>query len=769
MAHAHRIATLALGTALTALVAAPAFSQAQTQDPEAAAAAATSWPGTPESAGDEIIVTARRVAESLQQVPAAVSAFDQRALERIQATDTTGLQGAVPNLNIVQGRGSSNATNIYIRGIGQPDALQTFDPAVGFYVDDVYYSRIRGTQIDLLDLERVEVLRGPQGTLYGKNTIGGAFKVVTRKPDQDFRAMGTLALGSYDQVELRAGASGPVTDTLAAGFSILRATRDGFVTDPVLDREYNDRDTLAGRVALAFTPSPGFRLDLSADYARDDASLNVGQPLNSLTDLFYATVILPLPTNPDSYDFTGRTTPSLPNSTQLRHWGVTGIATLDLAPALTLKSISAYRALRTVDYIDIDATELEVGDVLVDVDQNQFSQELQLAYDGGGLQAVAGLYYLRENVASHQEAYADDLIGPLLGNPTFLRTIDDELTTNSYAAYANASYALTDALRVSAGIRFTREEKDYWRTTSTFSSNPLLTSPVPYVFSPDGSWEDVSPMASIDYRFSPDVMAYARIAKGFKSGGFNGRANSAADATAYAPEEVVSYEAGIRATIARQFRLNLTGFRNDYENFQARVAGTDTDPVTGLPLPVLGVLNAGELRIQGIELEASWTPLDRLFLDAQVGYLDAEYREFADARFPGGSRAFQTPAFAPEWTLRFGAQYDIDLGAAGNILIGGQSRYRSETALAVDNTFITPAGVGTTDRIEGLFQEGYWLHDARIVWEDASRRYSVGLHANNLTDRTYKTDGQEFSSIGSIRTVYYGAPRTFTLRLTARY
>ena len=168
--------------------------------------------------------------------------------------------------------------------------------------------------------------------------------------------------------------------------------------------------------------------------------------------------------------------------------------------------------------------------------------------------------------------------------------------------------------------------------------------------------------------------------------------------------------------------------------------------------------------IKGVELETAWTPIKEILLDAQIGYLDAEYKDFDDIRFPGGSRAFQTPAFAPKWTMRFGAQYQFELGGAGSITLGGQSRYKSRTALAVDNTFI-----GTTAEIEGLFQQGYWLHDARIVWEDADKHFAVGLYGNNIADKRYKTDGQEFSSIGSIRTVYYGAPRTFTLRLTARY
>lgn len=273
-------------------------------------------------------------------------------------------------------------------------------------------------------------------------------------------------------------------------------------------------------------------------------------------------------------------------------------------------------------------------------------------------------------------------------------------------------------------------------------------------------------MVSLDWQATPDTMVYARVAKGFKSGGFNGRANTAAESTKYDPETVWSYEAGFKTTIARQLRLNGAVFYNDYKDFQARVSGLDTDPVTGLPAPKLSVLNAGKMNIKGAELEASWTPVANLLIDSQIGYLNADYKEFEDARFVafGGDRSFQTPAFAPKWTMRFGAQYTFDLGGSGGITLGGQTRYRSRQALAVDNTL-----VNSDVEIEGLFQSGYWVEDARIVWENASKKLALGLYANNLTDRAYKTDGQEFSSVGNIRTVYYGNPRTFMLKFTARY
>jgi len=764
-----------LGSAATIAFAAPAqaqtaeetTSQAADQPPAPEATAAANDEGA-DTAGEAITVTARRTSESIQRVPSSVSAFNERTLDRIQATDTTGLQGAVPNLNIVQGRGSSNATNIFIRGIGQPDALQTFDPAVGVYVDDVYLSRIRGNQLDLLDLERLEVLRGPQGTLYGKNTIGGAIKFVTRKPGDTLRANGSISLGSYDQFEVKGAVSGPLTDTIGAGIAVMRAKRDGFVEDEADGRDYNDKDTIAGRAVLAFTPSDRIRVDLAADYSHDDSALNVGRPVNNLFQFSGGALVVDEPVGSGSYDWEARITPGFPNSTKLTHYGFSGTLAFDITDALTLKSITAYRNLKTDDFIDIDATQYEVGDVFVGVRQHQSSQEFQLLYTGDRLNAVAGVYYLKERVKSHQEAYADDLLGTFFGGGTFLRTIDDDLETKSYAAFANASYAIVPTVRLSAGLRYTLEDKDYFRTTSTFSSNPLFTSLTPVIFAPDRKFHDTSPMASIDWQAMPNLMLYARAAKGFKSGGFNGRANNAAgtESTIYDPETVWSYEAGFKSRIAGQLTLNGAAFTSSYKDFQARVSGTDD--IGGIPTPVLSVLNAGKLRIRGAELEVAWTPVADLLLDAQIGYLDAEYKDFDDARFSapqfGGSRAFQTPAFAPKWTMRFGAQYGFELGNAGAITLGAQTRYKSRTALAVDNT-LTNSDV----EIDGLFQKGYWVHDARIVYETANKHWAVGLYGNNLTSRAYKTDAQEFSSVGNIRTVYYGAPRTVTLRLTARY
>jgi len=721
--------------------------------------------GADDTTVGEIVVTARRTEERLQDVPAAVTAFDEKALERVQATDVTGLTGSVPNLVLGQGRGSSNATNIFIRGIGQPDALQTFDPAVGVYVDDVYYSRIRGTQFDLFDIERIEVLRGPQGTLYGKNTIGGALKVVTRRPGDEYRANVALAYGSYNQTEARGSISGPISDTVSVGVSGLVARRDGYVTDPVTKAEYNDKDTMAIRGQLSWTPTDTVRVDLSADYSRDDAAMTVGQPTSTLSTLFGVPLIV-VTNPPAAYDFKTRTTPGLPNSTKLTHYGYAANISWELSDSLTLKSITAYRNLETDDYIDIDATHLELGDVFVGVDQDQTSQEFQLAYDAGGpLSVVAGLFWMQENITSHQEAFADDLLG---GGITFRRTVDDDLETTSKALYVNATYALTDTVNLSGGLRYTEEEKTYSRTTSTFSSNALFGANPAFAFSGlNESWDNVSPMVSLDWKPSDTIMAYVRYSKGFKSGGFNGRANNPGEQAPYNPEEVTSLEAGVKSTfLERRVLANFTVFHNDYQDFQARVSGTVTDPGTGLPSPELTVINAGAMVIEGAELELIVVPVSGLRLDAQIGVLDARYDDFDDVRFvaTGGSRAFQEPAFAPRWTARYGAQYEWNLGDTGYLTLGGQTRYRSEMALAIDNT-----PTNSKVRLPGMWDDNHWIMDARLVWESVDRRFSAGVYGQNIGDELYKTDAQEFSSVGGIQTAYYGAPRTWTFRLTAKY
>ncbi|KFN51946.1 hypothetical protein N790_03965 [Arenimonas malthae CC-JY-1] len=735
--------SLAIGLTLS-LVALQAQAQdTATEDEGSQATAATL---------DTIEVTARRRTESIQDVPVAVSAFSEDALKDLQATNVDGLQGAVPNMNIVQGRGSSNSVNVFIRGIGQPDALQTFDPGVGMYVDDVYYSRINGALFSLFDVSQVEVLRGPQGTLYGKNSTGGAVKITTRNPFDDEGGAVELTAGDYGRREGRVYGSVQLSDTLAASIAAAKITRDGYVTDPTTGREYNDEDTQAIRAKFAFRPSDTFSGMLSMDYTEQDNALTLGQPVAPLyaVNLAGGINILRLPTAGD-YNYETRTSFGPDQGQQMKHKGASLTLNWVLSDRWSAKSITAYRKLDTASFIDIDASEFELGDVFVGVDQRQTSQELQFAYDNGGdLDAMFGLYYIDEQVPSHQEAYADDFLRFGALPISFLRTIDDDLSNKSVAGYAHANWEFSPSWTLSAGLRYTQDKKKYFRTTSTFSNilgnaNPALA------FNISDTWTALTPSVSLQKAFSDTMMGYVSANRGYKAGGFNGRANTAAEVSTFEPEYVWTYELGLKMQ-SEDGRLSgrVAAFHSTYKDFQARVSEVQNP---GAPVPTFAfpVLNAAELAIDGIEFEGMARLGEGTLLSTQIGWMDARYEEFNDPRVvvnPALASLHDHVPFSPELTARVALQHGFELPGGSLLSIGGDVSYRGETWLSVDNA-------------PGLSQDAYTLVGLYGVWDSSDGRWQLRAGVRNLTDELYKTDGQEFSSIGGIQTAYYGAPRNY--------
>ena len=696
---------------------------------------------------EEIVVTAQRREQTLQEVPMAISAFTAEDLEALQADNLDALQGAVPNLNLVQGRGSNSSVNAFIRGVGQPDALQSFDPAVGVYLDDVYMSRIQGALFKLYDIERVEVLRGPQGTLYGKNTPGGAIRLITKTPGDEFEAQAGVLVGDYGRLQARARVSGPVSDNFSLGFSVLKDERDGFVTDPLDGREYNDENTTVARVKGSWDVNDDLNVTFSADYSKEDVLLTLGRSevllysLNYSADFSQISIVPRSPAPTGEWDFNTSTSMTDIPSQETEHTGGNITLSWRLSDNARLKSITAYRTLDTKSYIDIDATTLELGDVLVALDQNQFSQEFQLLGDNGeNLNWVVGAYYLNEEVPSHQEAYADDFL-QYVGIPiSFLRTIDDDLETTSYAVFGQVDWAFNDQWSLGFGARWTREEKDYFRTTSTFSDLLGVADPA-FAFTDSDSWSDWTPTITLDYAMSDSVKLYGRVAKGFKSGGFNGRANSAADVSTFDPETVWTTEFGAKTTVADgRLRANYAVFFSQYDDFQARVSVGD-----GIDFR-FPVLNAAKLDIQGAEVELMWLPVDPLALSAQIGYLDAEY---GSGGFSGADFLPDEPAFAPEWTARFAANWTQDLGNS-ELMLTAAASYRDSMWLSVENT---PA----------LTEDDYWLMDAMVSWLSGDGHWTISGGVKNLTDEVYRVEGQEFRSVGGIQTAYYGYPRTYTV------
>ncbi len=719
----------------------------------------------------DIVVVARKREERLVDVPISITAISQETIQKLGATDMSAMQGAIPNVNLVQGRGSTSSANFFIRGIGQPDALQTFDPAVGIYVDGVYMSRIQGGLMNLGDVERVEVLRGPQGSLYGKNTIGGAVNIISRKPDMsNLIASGNMTYGSYNQIVASGYVSAPLaTDKAALSLAAQYDKRDGIVTDPVTGRKYNDRDSWSTRAILALEPIETVRIRISGDYTKQRNALTLGYATAPLISGFGAALSPAEPLGP--YAYNARTSFTGNEGQKLDHWGVSGNVELDVTDNVTLASITAYRWLKPQFYVDIDATQLELGDVFVGVRQHQFSQELQLKYDSGSLKGVFGLYYLNESIRSHQEAYADNLFAPF----TFTRFIDDRQSTKSYAAFGQLTYDLSEKLSLTAGLRYTKDDKSYNRTTVTSSTAASLNGltftfptslPAPYNTQNTASFDAWTPMATLSYKPGADSMLYLSASRGFKSGGFNGRANGLADltfvvggtptiVTRFAPEKVWTYEAGAKANLADgKVRLSGAAFWSDYRDFQARVGGGSAG--------AFPVLNAGKLQMSGFEFDAVVRPVQALTLSTSLGYLNAKYKEFNDGRRapsfscnPTGLAVICKPAFAPPITLRVAADYRMPIGDVAALTFGGEARFVDKHWLSVDNR-------------PGLKEDGYWLTNAYIQ-ADLSRNFYLRGAVKNLGKALYKADGQEFSNVGNIQTVYYGDPRTWNLTAGFRF
>ncbi|MGB5164046.1 MAG: TonB-dependent receptor [Woeseiaceae bacterium] len=691
---------------------------------------------------EEIVVTAQRREQSLQEVPMAISAFTDEDLAALQADNLDSLQGAVPNLNLVRGRGSNSSVNIFIRGVGQPDALQTFDPAVGVYLDDVYMARIQGALFKLYGMERIEVLRGPQGTLYGKNTPGGAIRLISKRPGDEFEGSVGLLAGDYGRMQVKGYAAGPVSDNLSLGVSVLADKRDGYVDDPATGQKYNDEDTTVGRISGVWNASDTWTFDFALDMTREDVGLTVGRAEDAIigVDLITGVVLRQL-APVGEWNFQTRTSLNDGEGQKVRSSGGHITATWDANDNVQFKSITASRSLDTDFYIDIDATEWELGDVFVGLDQKQFSQEFQLlGNNGDNVNWIMGLYYLHEEVPSDQIAFADDFL--LLGGTpiSFTRTIVDDLDTKSYGVFAQIDYGFGD-WNLGLGGRYTREDKSYFRSTSTFSDILGNADPA-FEFSDSNDWSDFTPTVTLDYTVNDGVRLYGRVAKGFKSGGFNGRANGAADVSSFDPETVWTAELGAKTVVFDgKLQANYAIFQSTYEDFQARVSVAD-----GIDFR-FPVLNAAELDITGAEIEAVLAVTDSFQLAAQIGYLDSEYGK---GGFAGSDGIADEPAFSPEFTGRIAASYTASLASGASLTFGVDGSYRDAMWLSVEN--VVP-----------LSEDDYTLLNALVSFTSPEGHWNLSAGIKNATDEVYKVEGQEFRSVGNIQTAYYGTPRMYTV------
>jgi len=750
----------------------------------------------PEPAGqlEEIIVTAQRREQSLQETPVSVTAFTQKAMEERLITNMVDLTGFTPNVEINNGRadgGGSNAA-VFIRGVGQFDFIFPTDPGVGVYLDGVYMGRTLGGMMDLADLQRVEVLRGPQGTLYGKNTIAGAINLVTAKPTGEFGGMVRLTGGEFSRMDGELSVNFPTLgERLKGKLALVNRKRDGFGHSLADGRDFGDTDRQAVRTVWDWSAGQ----DLDVSFTADFSTWSQNGPMSTLTGVYpdtsgfrtlfnavaapYLNAQLGLP--PGTV-FDGRFITGNPRTTYAtgpvlddgQVWGVAATIDWNLAAAARLKSITSWREMRLHFGADLDNTPYAFAETNEHQTQNQLSQELQfsgLAF-GERLDWLTGIYYFQErghdrNFVNYGHGILDALAalpGPVVclgpgggppclggaGNPlNFLLETDlvpiTSINTKSYSAYAHGIYKVTDRFSVTAGARYTYEDKNWYIEERRPVSGAYVVPPHDL----KDNWSAFSPKIGVEYQASADAMVYAEISQGFKSGGWNPRMFNASYLVGYKPEYLTSYEAGVKSEwFDRRLTANGAVFYYDYKDMQLSSfhAGSSLTDV------VLTVENAGREAIKGFELELAARPVEGLDVQLGVGYQSNHYTELA-ASVPW-SKDNVLPD-APKWTISAGLQYRVPLGPYGHLVPRLDGSYKSKTYKDPQNS-------------EDIAQGGLLLLNAQLAWQAPQERWQLTAFVTNVADKQYITRGLHFSDFGFTE-VYPGRPREWGASASYRF
>jgi|APFre7841882724_1041349.scaffolds.fasta_scaffold01633_5 iron complex outermembrane receptor protein len=713
---------------------------------------------------EEITVTARRREELLQDVPIALSAFSADRIQNAGAPDITWLQQSTPNLTLQVARGSNSTLIAFIRGIGQQDPLWGFEPGVGLYVDDVYVARPQGAVLDIYDIERLEVLRGPQGTLYGRNTIGGAIKYVTRPLGNEARLDTKLTFGTYAQHDFIASGVLPLSDTLSVGGSAAIYRRDGYGENQFTgNQNHYAKSVDAFRMSAEWNPTDTLSFRLAGDYVEDNSDAKHGHREAPGLGLAAGEVVLP-----DVFDTRG----GIGEDNRVRNQGVSLTAAWELTDAVTLKSITAYREGKTNTLIDFDTSPAPALDVPGYYEDDQLTQELQFLYEGERLRGVAGLYYLD----AHAAGKFDTIVGLL--NLTIATS--GFVDTTSYAAYADFSWNFTDKLSASLGGRYTSDEKEggVYRQNFTglyspqFGNNAAVPGLVRSDYTNDRTFDQFTPRASISYEFTDTFTTYASYSEGFKSGGFDMRGDvvlTPDTVNGYDPETVQSYEIGTKGTLFDdRLSYNFAAFYADYSDQQiTRQQPTVTGSIASF------VDNAGASTIQGVELEGTLQFSDRFSLNYGFGWTDAEfdkYETFQVITNPApppptltvpvdlsDTAVFQN---TPEWNGNLALNYAQPLqNGWGSLLATLSGSYR-------DSYYMFEFPNPLIDQ-----NDAYTLVDASIAWTSANDKLRFQLLGRNLTDEEYKIGGYYFPGAlyGNIVNSFYGPPRTVSLSVSYRF
>ena len=703
---------------------------------------------------DAVKVTARKREETLQDVPVAVTAFTAEALDRLGTRDIADLDAQVPNLTVYAARGSSSTLTAYIRGVGQSDPLWGVDPGVGLYLDDVYIARPQGALLDVFDVERIEVLRGPQGTLYGKNTIGGAIKYISRGLPTEVDGNASVTVGNYGQLDVKAAIGGPIAANggLRARLAVASLSRDGFGTNLRTGQDVSDKEVLAMRGQLGAFVNDNLDIQFAFDMVDDQSGVRGARMLeaNRFNGVFFPALGAFAPLN-DRYDVRN----GMPNVNDTTIEGASATVNWRATEDLTLKYVLAKRQSDTETNIDFDTTPAQIADVKAFYADEQVSHELQANWDGGGRsRGVVGLY-----------AFDGEAGGQVLNNFFNLSFGDTQgkVLTESVALYADWTFDLSDRLSLDVGARYTDEDKrakvlnrGYRDATFTVPNGAIAAN-----FDKTIGFKNTSPKIALNFDVNDNVMLYGLASRGFKSGGYNIRAQATAvprSANPFNDEQVDSFEVGAKMGLLDQrLFLNVAAFHNVYKDIQLSVFTAYDSNGDGTDDAFFGdFTNAGEGTVQGVEVEYQWLVGGGFSLTGNLAWLDAEYDEF---RYAGANIANEQEfTNAPEFSGALNLEYRTAVGEAGDLSARIGYSYQSEV---VATTEILRAEVPPFGR-RPITQDGYGLLSAGVVWNSGGA-WSVALQGTNLTDKEYLTTGYNLNRALGVYTGFYGAPRQYSL------
>jgi len=702
---------------------------------------------------DEIIVTARKVEENLQDTPISITAITGAALEDRQVFRTDMLDQLVPNLQFANNAplaGNNASSAIFIRGIGQTDPTSTVDPGVGLYIDDVYIGNAVGGNMELRDIANVQVLRGPQGTLFGRNTIGGAVLLSTTDPGDEFGGKVRAGFGDDNLIDGFVALDVPFSDSFKTRWSVGVRQQDGYVTRPD-GTDLGDTNNVTAMTKWVWTPSDTVRAALALDYTKADengsplvfAAINEAATFPRVSSqeagcpgvVFPASGPVPMIDDPRcANDFQGAghyaNNGTVPLTSQFENFGASLNLSFDLNESLTLKSITAYRTLDWQGVRDADNTPLTILHTYYDVSGDQTSEELQLTYETDRTVGVFGLYFFKQT--------SDDIATIELNPPPpgIQRDSDNNNVDNkSWAMFTQWTFKISDMFSLTAGARYTEDQKDAY--PNQFDYSAVDTKQIPEQWYSD-TFTSFTPSGTLQFNWTDDAMTYLSYSEGFKGGGWNSHFNAVltpeqqAALHPFKPEEARTIELGTKLDLAgNSLRMNFAIFTSDYTDMQLTYRGPAPNGVAPF------VTNAGETSIDGAEVEITWVPTADLNIEASLGYLDATIDSLSNIPFavlpPGLVEGNRLP-YAPELQGHFGIGYTAH---AGNVEIVPRVdvSYQGETFFDATNTReIAQDDAVTTLNVQVQVRTEKW-------------RFIAGL--NNATDEEYPIAGNSSLTTGS--------------------